>query len=65
MASKEIRSCFLGRVSTKLESQSSSLVNQKDLIIKFIQEQKPMFDNNVTKFNKTVIFCYYSVNNFN
>lgn len=45
MKNEKIRVAYLGRVSTKLESQKSSLVNQKDIIVDLIKNnQNELFD---------------------
>ena len=40
MSNQKIRVCFLGRVSTKYESQQSSIINQKDLIVNLIKSKE-------------------------
>lgn len=45
MSNKKIRVCFLGRVSTKYESQDSSIINQKDMIVNLIKSKdNELFD---------------------
>lgn len=63
---RKIRSCFLGRVSTTMESQDSSLVNQKEQIVELILSNKDeQFNPEVDCFEDRVTGTKLKKNNSN